>query len=532
MPSTIEWTDETWNPVTGCSRVSPGCDNCYMFALYPRLRAMAVPGYETAPDTVRMLPERLRAPLSWRRPRRVFVNSMSDLFHPHVEYDFISDVFVVMRDASQHVFQVLTKRPGRAAGWWELHGRDKFGVWPENVWMGTSVESQKYAPRLSVLRHVPAAVRFVSAEPLLERVDLTQWLEDGTLHWVIAGGESGPRARPMALVGARSPRPVNKGKRTLLPQAARRNPKQTRRRCRSRRRSTLASSACRNTGDRVTQTSFGGDWTLQKLEILKRYLDAYTTALKKMPFNLMYLDAFAGEGYWSPKSAYTQEDYGDFNDLLKGSASIALDVQDKPFDRLIFIEKAPERCESLSRLRTTHPNRNIEVISRDANIVLPKFCADMEHNDRAVVFLDPFKTEVSWATIEAIASTQKIDCWILFPLMAITRMMPVRNKPPSTLSPQLDRVFGGSKHWKDFYSAPIQQSLFGGEQPQQRASGSKQIADRYRERLAEVFEKVAPTRRQLTNSMNSPMFELFFAAGNPQGAPIAVRIADHILKNW
>ena len=119
VTSTIEWTDETWNPVTGCSRVSPGCDNCYMFALYPRLRAMAVPGYDTAPDSVQILPERLKAPLSWRRPRQVFVNSMSDLFHPHVEYDFISDVFDVMREADQHVFQVLTKRPGRAAGWWE-----------------------------------------------------------------------------------------------------------------------------------------------------------------------------------------------------------------------------------------------------------------------------------------------------------------------------------------------------------------------------------------------------------------------------
>ena len=197
MPSTIEWTDETWNPVTGCSRVSPGCDNCYMFALYPRLRAMAVPGYDTAPDSVQMLPERLEAPLSWRRPRRVFVNSMSDLFHPHVGYAFIADVFDVMREADQHVFQVLTKRPGRAAGWWEKHGQGRFDEWPANVWMGTSVESQKYAPRLSVLRRIPAEVRFVSAEPLLERVDLTQWLEDGTLHWVIAGGESGPRARSM-----------------------------------------------------------------------------------------------------------------------------------------------------------------------------------------------------------------------------------------------------------------------------------------------------------------------------------------------
>ena len=282
----------------------------------------------------------------------------------------------------------------------------------------------------------------------------------------------------------------------------------------------------------MTQTSFGGDWTLQKLEILKRYLDAYTTALKKMPFNLIYLDAFAGEGYWSPRSGYIQEDYGDFHELLKGSASIALDIQEKPFDRLIFIEKAPERYESLNRLEKAHSNRDIEVFSNDANIVLPGFCADMAYNDRAVVFLDPFKTEVSWRTVEAIAKTEQIDCWILFPLMAITRMMPVRNEPPPTLSAQLDRVFGGSEHWKDFYSAPIQQSLFGGEQPQPRASGSKQIADRYRERLAEVFEKVAPTRRQLTNSMNSPMFELFFAAGNPRGAPIAVNIADHILKKW
>ena len=127
--------------------------------------------------------------MSWRRPRRVFVNSMSDLFHPHVEYDFIADVFDVMREADQHVFQVLTKRPGRAAGWWEKHGQGRFDEWPANVWMGTSVESQKYAPRLSVLRRIPAAIRFVSAEPLLERVDLTQWLEDGTLQWVIAGGE-------------------------------------------------------------------------------------------------------------------------------------------------------------------------------------------------------------------------------------------------------------------------------------------------------------------------------------------------------
>ena len=177
-----------------------------MFALYPRLRAMGVPGYETSPDQVTLLRERLAIPLTWKKPRRVFVNSMADLFHSAVPFDFIYDTFSVMRDASDqygHVFQVLTKRPGRAVGWWNKY-QDQFSrSWPENVWIGTSVESQKYAPRLTVLSRVPAKVRFVSAEPLLERVELTDWLENGTLQWVIAGGESGPKARPMDVDWAR-----------------------------------------------------------------------------------------------------------------------------------------------------------------------------------------------------------------------------------------------------------------------------------------------------------------------------------------
>lgn len=202
MPSSIEWTDETWNPLTGCTRVSPGCDHCYMFSLYPRLKAMGVPGYETSPGTINLLPERLRIPLAWRKPRRVFVNSMSDLFHRDVPSEFILDVFLVMAEVASrhgHVFQVLTKRPGRAVAWWLQH-QDQFPAgWPENVWIGTSVESQKYAPRLTVLSRIPASVRFVSAEPLLGRTDLSHWLESGAVHWVIAGGESGPGARPVQL---------------------------------------------------------------------------------------------------------------------------------------------------------------------------------------------------------------------------------------------------------------------------------------------------------------------------------------------
>ena len=206
MASTIEWTDETWNPVTGCTRVSPGCDHCYMFALYPRLKAMGVPGYEGDPREVRLLPERLDAPMRWGRPRRVFVNSMSDVFHPRVPYEFINGIFDVMREAAElrgHVFQVLTKRPGRAVGWWQ-HNQARYGdEWPDGVWIGTSVENQKYAPRITVLARLPAAVRFVSAEPLLGAVDLRKWLDARAVHWVIAGGESGPAARPMELDWAR-----------------------------------------------------------------------------------------------------------------------------------------------------------------------------------------------------------------------------------------------------------------------------------------------------------------------------------------
>ena len=206
MPSTIEWTDETWNPLTGCTRVSPGCDHCYMFALYPRLRAMRVPGYETAPDDVRLLPDRLDIPLTWKKPRRVFVNSMSDLFHSKVPFDFVLNVMSIMLEAASsngHIFQVLTKRPGRAAAWWEQFKHHFPGGWPENVWIGTTVESQKYAPRLTVLGRIPAPIRFVSAEPLLDRTDLTPWLNQGVVQWVIVGGESGPGARPMELDWAR-----------------------------------------------------------------------------------------------------------------------------------------------------------------------------------------------------------------------------------------------------------------------------------------------------------------------------------------
>ena len=195
MPSKIEWTDETWNFVTGCKKVSPGCQRCYMYREYPRLKAMGVPGYQDAPDVPVVHPGRLERPLTWRRPRRIFVNSMSDTFQWAVPDLIIDRAFEVMRACPQHQFQVLTKRPGRAHYWWAT--QTNLTVWPENVWLGVSVEDQLRVDqlRLRTLGRLPAPVRFLSVEPLLGPVDLSGRLEG--IAWVIVGGESGPGARPM-----------------------------------------------------------------------------------------------------------------------------------------------------------------------------------------------------------------------------------------------------------------------------------------------------------------------------------------------
>lgn len=184
--SSIEWTEATWNPVTGCTKVSPGCDNCYAERLAERLLAMGNPRYRNGFE-VTLHEDQLTLPLRWRQPKLVFVNSMSDLFHPKVPTDFIQQVFAVMAQVERHTFQVLTKRPKRVAALSEKL------PWPNNVWVGTSIESQYYVGRADDLRRVEkAAVKFLSLEPLLGPLELD--LAD--IGWVIAGGESGPNARP------------------------------------------------------------------------------------------------------------------------------------------------------------------------------------------------------------------------------------------------------------------------------------------------------------------------------------------------
>ena len=244
--TSIEWATDVWNPVTGCNKVSQGCKHCYAETIANRFWATQYPPNEDGSPRkftdVRLHPERLEDPLRWKKPRRVFVNSMSDLFHEDVPNDFIASVFGAMALSQQHTFMILTKRPKRATDWFQDIGgttrrawvllsaarlinadRIKFPDWPlPNVWLGVSVEDQATADeRIPLLCQTPAAVRFVSYEPALGPVDfasingaLSSWfrngdidvVDEGRLHWIIMGGESGPGARPMHPDWARSVR--------------------------------------------------------------------------------------------------------------------------------------------------------------------------------------------------------------------------------------------------------------------------------------------------------------------------------------
>lgn len=198
--STIEWTDATWNPVTGCTKITLGCDNCYAERFAERWRGILGHPFENGFDLT-LRPERVQQPLRWKRPRMIFVNSMSDLFHKQVPKSFIDSVFDTMEAAHWHVFQVLTKRSSLMRRY--LRARYGDGSGPAHIWCGVSVEDAKAKPRLTHLRESPAGVRFLSVEPLIGAVgtmDLTG------IDWVIVGGESGPGARPIHLEWVREVR--------------------------------------------------------------------------------------------------------------------------------------------------------------------------------------------------------------------------------------------------------------------------------------------------------------------------------------
>ena len=185
--SLIEWTDSTWNPVTGCNKVSPGCENCYADRMAKRLKAMGVKKYRNGFKTT-IHPDVLHDPLTWTKPRMIFVNSMSDLFHDDIPFSFLEQMFDIMNSCPQHVFQILTKRSKKLK---RIHHKLN---WTENIWMGVTVESKEYRFRIDDLRKTNAQVKFISFEPLIASVDR---IDLSNIDWVIVGGESGPKSRPI-----------------------------------------------------------------------------------------------------------------------------------------------------------------------------------------------------------------------------------------------------------------------------------------------------------------------------------------------
>jgi len=189
--SSIEWTDATWNPVTGCTKISAGCDNCYAERFSERFRGVKDHPFENGFDLT-LRPERVRQPIKWRKPRMIFVNSMSDLFHKEIPKRFLDQVFDTMEEANHHTYQVLTKRSSLMRNY--VNKRYAGSAAPSNIWLGTSVEDGTKKSRIKHMRDMAATVRFLSLEPLIGSVGK---LELNGIHWVIAGGESGPRARPI-----------------------------------------------------------------------------------------------------------------------------------------------------------------------------------------------------------------------------------------------------------------------------------------------------------------------------------------------
>jgi three-Cys-motif partner protein len=283
---------------------------------------------------------------------------------------------------------------------------------------------------------------------------------------------------------------------------------------------------------------FGNGWTEKKLKILADYLSSYNTALKNQPFTRVYIDAFAGTGY-REKQERAFAVPGLFADIqeeepqrfLKGSAKRALEVE-PPFDKYIFVESAPDNVEHLEHLRQEHNDKAtaIEVVEGDANNFVRQYCQDQNWRSvRAVLFLDPFATQVEWNTIEAVAATQAIDLWYLFPLMAVNRLL--AKDPSKACRERLDAIFGTEEWFKAFYRTKKVPRFFGPSEVVQKTCDFEGIGKFFLGRLRSIFAGVAETPKVFPNSRGSPLFQLFFAVGNAKGAPIALRIANHLLRN-
>ena len=272
------------------------------------------------------------------------------------------------------------------------------------------------------------------------------------------------------------------------------------------------------------QQEFGGNWTKQKLNILERYLDAYTTALKNTPFKLVYIDAFAGSG------GYITTDYNGFREFHKGSVRIALGTKNKEFDSLVFVETNRDRYQALERVKEEYSNRRITLAKEDANTYLDSLSTNWTGR-RGVLFLDPFGTQVAWKTIQKIASLNALDLWILFPASAVARLLPLNQEPEKISEQWAKRLteFYGNENWRTLYKPQRHKDLLDGE-VLVRESGTTEIVELYKQQLKACFGKrFLRESRTLKNSKGTPLFEFIFCAGHPKGARIARDIAKHLV---
>lgn len=287
--------------------------------------------------------------------------------------------------------------------------------------------------------------------------------------------------------------------------------------------------------------NFGARYTSEKLEIVTRYAEAYSKALKNQSFKIVYIDAFAGAGYYRPRNAdETPDEQLSFEAfrtdesverLVEGSAARVLGVN-PGFSRYVFIEKNPTYAKTLHELRTNFPEREITVRDADANSYLQSLCAkNIWKDNRALVFLDPFGMEVEWTTLKMIAETKAIDLWYLFPVgIGIGRLLQNDGKIPTKNILNLDRVLG-TKEWRElFYKVSQQGDLFSSEEEIIKVAGYNDIERFLVERLKGIFCGVADRPYRLFNSKGAWLYSMCFAAGNPKGSKIALKIANHILR--
>jgi three-Cys-motif partner protein len=282
---------------------------------------------------------------------------------------------------------------------------------------------------------------------------------------------------------------------------------------------------------------FGGNWTSAKLAVLAAYLDAYSTALSRQPFQRWYIDAFAGSGSRLPAGeAGDTEDGEDLfgarepRELLDGSARVALKSL-PAFDHFVFIERSPSRCAELRALPAEFglPPDRVDVLQEEANAALDRILRGDWSRRRAVLLLDPYGMQVEWRTIQAVARTRAIDLWVLFPLMAVARVLARSGDIPESWRRRVDLMLGTREWYERIYAVKAEPTLFGVEQQRSRA-GAGVIGELFHERLRAQFPGVARRPALLKNSTNSPLYLLHFAAANERGAKVALRIAELLLK--